>query len=473
MAEELLDLHCNIKGTVYNNSGLSYSATLNQVDISKNSNKFYIIQIIKASDGYYLWTRYGRVGEKGRTSSKRYQNEYSAIAEFNRVYGSKTGSPWGQACVPKKGKYHKMNLETPVLKVQPSKPDGQISTLPERTIKILQLISNRDLINVQLHRLKIDSQKLPLGKISTSQIDEAESILKYISDLLYYVSESGATDLGGMSIDDIISKASSGFWTLIPYASNRRESPPLINKIEQIDNLSSLLTDLRQLQVGVEIIENTDTIDSLYLSLGLEIKPLDKVSNEWSVLERYIKNSHAPTHHYDLDIIDILELDSSKQATIPLENRLLLFHGSRVSNFISILSTGLRIPLPTQVSNGSVLGKGIYFANSISKSFNYCDAEGLSEGGLVLICEVALGYSEVVTAPTYDRPLGSNYQSRMALGMAGPDEQMYDLSGVKIPLSPLKQRGVRSTFRYDEFVIYEANRYKFRYLVNLRSKPKY
>jgi len=57
-----------------------------------------------------------------------------------------------------------------------------------------------------------------------------------------------------------------------------------------------------------------------------------------------------------------------------LSNKRLLFHGSRLSNFVGILSQGLRIAPPTAPKTGYMFGKGIYFADCASKSANYIHA---------------------------------------------------------------------------------------------------
>lgn len=44
-------------------------------------------------------------------------------------------------------------------------------------------------------------------------------------------------------------------------------------------------------------------------------------------------------------------------------NNLLLWHGSRVSNFVGILSQGLRIAPPEAPVSGYLFGKGIYLAD--------------------------------------------------------------------------------------------------------------
>ena len=73
------------------------------------------------------------------------------------------------------------------------------------------------------------------------------------------------------------------------------------------------------------------------------------------------------------------------------ENRQLLWHGSRLTNYAGILSQGLRIAPPEAPVTGYMFGKGIYFADMVSKSANYCFATPDNSRGLLLLGEVALG----------------------------------------------------------------------------------
>ena len=51
-------------------SSNQYSAYLNKSDLGKNNNKFYLIQVLQSGGTFYLYTRYGRVGEVGVQTSK-------------------------------------------------------------------------------------------------------------------------------------------------------------------------------------------------------------------------------------------------------------------------------------------------------------------------------------------------------------------------------------------------------------------
>lgn len=52
---------------------------------------------------------------------------------------------------------------------------------------------------------------------------------------------------------------------------------------------------------------------------------------------------------------------------------------------------GLRIAPPEAPVTGYMFGKGIYFADMVSKSANYCCTNKVHPVGIMLLCEVALG----------------------------------------------------------------------------------
>ncbi|EDO26345.1 predicted protein, partial [Nematostella vectensis] len=70
-----------------------------------------------------------------------------------------------------------------------------------------------------------------------------------------------------------------------------------------------------------------------------------------------------------------------------LYSQMLLWHGSRLTNWAGILKQGLRIAPPEAPVTGYMFGKGIYFADMSSKSANYCFATRSKNTGLVLLSE--------------------------------------------------------------------------------------
>ncbi len=79
---------------------------------------------------------------------------------------------------------------------------------------------------------------------------------------------------------------------------------------------------------------------------------------------------------------------------------MLLWHGSRLTNYVGILSEGRKIAPYEAPATGYMFGKGIYFADSVSKSAKYCQPKD-GATGLLLLCEVALGEINEKTAADY------------------------------------------------------------------------
>jgi poly [ADP-ribose] polymerase len=76
---------------VLESDGKVYSATLNQTNMEHNNNKYYIIQVIESDNNKscFMFTRWGRVGEKGQTACIGPTAKEHAIREYDRKYHEK------------------------------------------------------------------------------------------------------------------------------------------------------------------------------------------------------------------------------------------------------------------------------------------------------------------------------------------------------------------------------------------------
>jgi hypothetical protein len=116
------------------------------------------------------------------------------------------------------------------------------------------------------------------------------------------------------------------------------------------------------LQKGQDSIENP--IDSNYADLKTELEPLPHNSATFKILDSYVRNTHAPTHtNYTLELLEAFESNRTGEDDIykpwaKNENRQLLWHGSRLTNWVGILSQGLRIAPPEAPVTGYMFGKG-------------------------------------------------------------------------------------------------------------------
>lgn len=81
---------------------------------------------------------------------------------------------------------------------------------------------------------------------------------------------------------------------------------------------------------------------------------------------------------------------------------MLLWHGSRMANFGSILQYGLQIAPSDIPKSGYLFGKGAYFTDAVAKASMYCHHQYTQNVGIIALCEVALGKVYDVAKPLYN-----------------------------------------------------------------------
>ncbi len=114
-------------------------------------------------------------------------------------------------------------------------------------------------------------------------------------------------------------------------------------------------------------------------------------SEDYKLIQKFI---NATKESNNLEIEDMFKINregEKERFKDQIENHLFLWHGSRLSNFVGILSQGLRIAPPEAPVSGYRLGKGIYMADMISKSVPYCYASASNDTFCIMICEAAMG----------------------------------------------------------------------------------
>ena len=76
----------------------------------------------------------------------------------------------------------------------------------------------------------------------------------------------------------------------------------------------------------------------------------------------------------------------------------------------------MRIAPPEAPVTGYMFGKGIYFADMVSKSANYCNTSRSNNTGILMLCDVALGSMYERKAADYIEKLPKGKHSTKGLG---------------------------------------------------------
>jgi len=393
---------------------------------------------------------------------------------------------------------------------------------------LVKLIFDKDMFDSQMKEIGYDAAKLPLGKVDKSIISQAYEILKCIESELNAGSEeqddddddedeSGSAEEDDDDDDDgkkkkkkkrrskrqkhqkknkstkstrrvfreALNDLSSQYYTLIPHEFKFRK-PPLIDNTKLLRKEMELVEALSEIEVANRLLSgdkkqahvDRHPIEKHFDLLKCDLQHVDNETHEFELIERYVQSTHASTHNaYSLQVENVFKLDRSGASQRfekfeQSDNRMLLFHGSRLTNFVGIISQGLRIAPPEAPVTGYMFGKGVYFADSSSKSANYCFTTATNNTGLMLLCEVALGkMNELYYSDYYAADLPQGCSSTKGVGRIHPDPSTWQTldNGCVVPTGKhVEERSFDGALMYNEYIVYDTKQIKMKYLLKLK-----
>ncbi|XP_043351650.1 poly [ADP-ribose] polymerase 2 isoform X10 [Dermochelys coriacea] len=380
------------KAHVYCEGDDVYDVMLNQTNLQFNNNKFYVLQLLEddGSRSYSVWMRWGRVGRPGQHMLVSCAGDLAQAKEiFTKKFLDKTKNHWAE-----RGNFQKVLGKYDLLHMDSQPPASELSCvgaprpqpasqLDPRVQALLELVCDLQAMEEMVLEMKYDTKKAPLGKLTVEQIHAGFQSLQKVEAVLR------AGDTGRALLE-----ACNEFYTRVPHDFGLR-TPPLIRTRQELQEKVQLLEALGEIQIAIRLVHlelhgQEHPMDQSYRKLGCELHPLDRDSARFQVLERYLLSTHAPTHRdYSMELLEAFALRRAGEPPFcaSLPNRMLLWHGSRLGNWVGILSQGLRVAPPEAPVTGYMFGKGIYFADMSSKSANYCFASRQRDVGLLLLCE--------------------------------------------------------------------------------------
>ncbi|XP_029966946.1 poly [ADP-ribose] polymerase 1 [Salarias fasciatus] len=457
--------------------GKMYSATLGLVDIVRGTNSYYKLQLLEddVQKQYWVFRSWGRVGTTiGGNKLVKFYDKNFALDNFLGLYKEKTGNDWGCSDFTKyPNKFYPLEIdygqdEEAVKNLTASA--GTKSKLEKPVQELIKMIFDVESMKKAMVEFEIDLQKMPLGKLSKRQIQSAYALLTEVQQAVSdCVAEAQILDL------------SNRFYTLIPHDFGMKK-PPLLNTLDYIQAKVQMLDNLLDIEVAYSLLrggaldDKNDPIDINYEKLKTKIEVVDKTSHEAEVIQQYVKNTHAATHNtYTLEVQEIFKIvrEGEHQRYRPFEelhNRQLLWHGSRTTNYAGILSQGLRIAPPEAPVTGYMFGKGVYFADMVSKSANYCHTSQSDPVGLLLLAEVALGNMHELKKASHITKLPKGKHSVKGLGRTAPDPNAsVTLDGVQVPLGKGVHTNIDDTsLLYNEYIVYDVAQINMKYLLKIK-----
>eukprot|EP01113_Clastostelium_recurvatum_P012377 TRINITY_DN1642_c0_g1_i2.p1 TRINITY_DN1642_c0_g1~~TRINITY_DN1642_c0_g1_i2.p1 ORF type:complete len:381 (+),score=131.70 TRINITY_DN1642_c0_g1_i2:139-1143(+) len=327
-----------------------------------------------------------------------------------------------------------------------------------------------------LMSLEVDIKKMPLGKISKRQIKQGYEVLNEIQETIQGAGPGGPSKAK-------LADCANRFYTLIPHDFGAL-APPIIDNLEVVKKKMSLLEALVDLEIATTLMAEAEkssdpVLDANYKSLKTTITPLDKSGALYQQLEKYTYNTHDNKQfRFGIVVEDIFEVAREGERARfesarwhEIENRQLLWHGSRLTNWVGITSQGLRIAPPEAPKTGYRFGKGAYFADCISKSANYCFTTREAPTGIMILSEIALGKMNELKKDQYMEKAPPGTHSTKALGMAAPlpaHDEILPGTDIKVPCGKIASTGLSTACTHNEFIVYDVAQISIKYMLRIR-----
>lgn len=428
-------------------SGISgYSCFLIHVNFENNNNinNFCIIKLLEnsAKTAYFLYSREGRIGLKGKENLDCYVMLPIAIDAFCSLIKLKTGLSYEEA---KSGN----SLKNHYIYQEDNEPEDTIITISDEVVRLFELIYPK-------------IEKCDEIVIPKKNIIRARQLLQLINDC----------------IDDKEKHMLSMEWhSLVPMY--HEVAPKIILNVEE---KMELLDDIEARKIISK--SHLHGLQYKYDILNADIYPASP--EECSIISMYYTNTtpkprkivsiYCVNRHADIGMGIGINTCTDNGMGIGIKKTIspdaLLFHGSRNINYHGIIKKGLLIkPYGVHLA-GALFGNGIYFTNSSEKCMHYAEKSSKSHS-IITLCAVQLGTPKTVLFPpghtemdriiTEEKPDSVFVPGRYSQS----GSTTVELSGIPVNIANTTLLRPEAYMAHDEFVVYNEANVTLKYLIIL------
>ena len=373
------------------------------------------------------------------------------------------------------------------------------------------ILSFKSIFHLQAYKsIGIDVDAVPFGRIRRKDVLKAQGIIKEAKESLkqkekleqqrykHLYDDSKQTKEKLNKVNDDLYEVSeklalltTEYYYLMPKAGfdfdkinvfdncNIHEEEVRVNHLLEFEVAERLLLGAQYRKTEI------NPLDYIYGALECQISVLPPDDKKIvPLILQYIYQSRG-VRGKKIDSIFRLDLvaDGGKMVNNPkggVENRRLLWHGTKPENLLSIFSVGLLVNAPFAQITGRAFGDGLYFADVLDKSFNYStnnpwanrrSQKASTKQNYLLLCDVALGKSKNVDnyySTFQDGTKVREYDSLKIIGEHVPENKgdvRHSEYGVTIPIGKIMSRKSSAGPTYNEYVVFDSQKIAIRYLV--------
>ncbi|KAL7595726.1 hypothetical protein Lser_V15G28797 [Lactuca serriola] len=483
-------------GVIFEKDGIIYNCALSVSDRGRRINEICVMQLIMVPENrIHLYYRRGKVGADPRADERveEKKNVDEAIKEFAEIFEELTGNefePWEREkkIQKKPRKFYPIDIDDGYdvryggLGLRQLGAAAAHCKLDPFVANFMKVLCGQEIYRYALMEMGIDAPDLPVAMLTDFHIKKCEETLLEFVEKLFKTIE-GEEDKPSAVWSDF----SQRWFTLL------HSTRPFIFRDHQdlADHGASVLETVRDINVASRIIEDMSgsTIDDplfdRYKKLGCSISPLEKESDDYNMILKYVEKTYEPVKvgeiSYGISVENVFQVEvgagPSYDDIKKLPNKVLLWCGTRSSNLLRHLHKGFLPAVCTLPVSGYMFGRAIVCSDAAAEAARYgYTAVDRPEGFLVLaVASLGKEITEITSVPEDTESLEKKKAGVKGLGRKKTNEKEHFVwkDDIMVPCGSLVESEYKdSPLEYNEYAVYDPKQVMIRFLVGVKFEEQ-
>ncbi|TKY67074.1 Poly of ADP-ribose polymerase 3 [Spatholobus suberectus] len=482
-------------GKIFERDRILYNCAFSVCDQGRGLNDYCIMQLIVVPENrLHLYFKKGRVGDDPNAEERleEWDNVDGALKEFVRLFEEITGNefePWEREKLFQKKplKFYPIDMDDGVevrYGALGLRQLGIVVThckLEPLVANFMKFLCSQEIYKYALMEMGYDSPDLPIGMVTDLHLKRCEDVL------LEYIDKVKSLKETGPKAEAVWTDFSQRWFTLM-----HSTRPFNFRDYQEIaDHATAALEGVRDITLASHLIGDMtgstidDPLSETYKKLGCSISPLDKSSNDYEMIVKYLEKTYEPVKVGDIDygvsVENIFAVQTGGcppyEDIVKLPNKVLLWCGSRSSNLLRHLHKGFLPAICSLPVPGYMFGKAIVCSDAAAEAARYgFTAVDRPEGFLVLaIASLGNEITELKSPPGDTSSLEEKKLGVKGLGKKKTDESEHFVwkDDIKVPCGRLVVSDHQdSPLEYNEYAVYDPKQVRISYLVGVKYEEK-
>ncbi|XP_010520428.1 PREDICTED: poly [ADP-ribose] polymerase 3 isoform X2 [Tarenaya hassleriana] len=482
-------------GKILEKDGLLYNCAFSICDLGKGRNEYCIMQLITVPESNLnLYFKRGKVGDDPNAEERleEWEDTEAAIREFSRLFEEVTGNefePWEREkkIQKKPHKFFPIDMDDGVevrhgaLGLRQLGVAAAHCKLDSFVANFMKVICSQEIYKYALMELGLDPPDLPIGMVTDLHLKRCEEVL------LEFIEKFKTTTETGQKATALWADFSSRWFSLLHVTR-----PMILHDFHELaEHGAAVFETVRDINVASRVIGDmgADTLDDplsdRYNKLGCKISVVDKESEDYKMIVKYLETTYEPVRvadvEYGVSVENIFSVESDAMPSLDeikkLPNKVLLWCGSRSSNLLRHVYKGFLPAVCSLPVPGYMFGKAIVCSDAAAEAARYGFTAVDRPEGFLILAVASLGekITELTSPPEDTKSLEEKKMGVKGLGRKKTEESTHFVWGddIKVPcgrLVPSEHKD--SPLEFNEYAVYDPKQTSIRFLVGVKYEEK-